>query len=83
MKRKIKPQGLAAVFASGEENSGRKIPKTSLEGAAVFGFLGFRFFVMFQNCPPSLNVLNKPVFIGEMLLGFSTWSLNFFLFCKF
>ena len=30
-----------------------------------------------------LNVLKKPVFIGRMLLGFSTWSLNFFLFCKF
>ena len=45
----------------------------------------FRVFVFFfscQNCP-HLNVLKKPVFIGRMLLGFSTWSLNFFLFCKF
>ena len=29
---------------------------------------------------PFLNVLRNPVFIGKMLLGFSTWSLNFFLF---
>lgn len=45
-----------------------------------------RLFFVFSDIlklPPLLNVLRKPVFICKMLLGFSTWSLNFFLFCKF
>ena len=43
------------------------------------GFLGF--FVVFSGVSkisPPLNVLRNPIFIGKMLLGFSTWSLNFF-----
>ena len=32
---------------------------------------------------PPLNVSLRPVFIGKMLLGFSTWSLNFLLFVNF
>ena len=37
-------------------------------------------FYPFTKLPPPPNVLRRPVFIGEMLLGFSTWSLNFFPF---
>ena len=56
--------------------------------AGLLGRVKFRFRVfcvsllIFQNCPP-VKVLRRLVFIGEMLLGFSTWSLNFFLFVNF
>jgi hypothetical protein len=42
------------------------------------GFIVFLFF--FKITPPLLCVMWRPVFIGKILLGFQTWSLNFFLF---
>ena len=36
-----------------------------------------------SKSPPPFFMCWRPVFIGKMLLGFSAWSLNFFLFCKF
>ena len=52
-----------------------------LSFSRVFSFLCFWFpFSKITKCPPSLNLLRRPLFIGKMLLGFSTWSLNFYLF---
>jgi hypothetical protein len=35
---------------------------------------------IFQNYPPPLCMLWRPVFIGKILLDFQIWSLKFFLF---
>ena len=58
------------------------------EGTARLVKIDFRVFVLslpfnLKIAPPPLFVLRRLVFIGEMLLGFSTWSLNFFLFVNF
>ena len=49
--------------------------------------IGLGFFLLYfsgvSKISPPLNVLRNPVFIGKMLLGFSTWSLNFLLFVNF
>ena len=93
-KKKIKEDGRRLVVFEKNKlvSSGWKFKKFQTGGAAPlveWGWffclgLGFFVFLFFENFkiapPPFLNVLKKPVFIGRMLLGFSTWSLNFFLF---
>ena len=81
--QKLKPEGAAwLVF--------EKKKKCQGWGAVALRKMGedrFRVFVFFflnvSKMPPPLNVLRNPAFIGKMLLGFSTWSLNFFLFVNF
>ena len=71
------------------QGGGEKFKPDEGKGAAGLVEIGlglgcfFCIFLIFQNYPLLLNVLRRLVFIGEMLLGFSTWSLNFFLFVNF
>ena len=81
LERKIQgPQGTIIQKPVGEAPSAG-----FLSGEKKMG-LRLGFFVFFSECCPNyppLNVLRNLVFIGKMLLGFSTWSFNFFLFVNF
>jgi len=78
--RKIQAGEGAAVL---EKMRGKRGGRRSLErdGFRVRVFF-FCIFLMFQNGPPPLCVLKTNIYRQKILLGFQTWSLNFF-FCKF
>ena len=61
-REKSNPRGWRLSLLQVKKTRGEKFQKTSWEGAAVFGFLGFRFFVMFQNCPPLLFELKTTIY---------------------
>ena len=76
---KFKSRGRGRLFG---------VRKFTSRGAAVWKGIGLGlgflyFFSDVVKITSSLNVLRNPVFIGKMLLGFSTWSLNFLLFVNF
>ena len=55
------------------------------EGKSFFFFrvrVSVFFLLKVSKLPPLKNQFSM-VFIGKLLLGFSTWSLNFFLFVNF
>ena len=67
----------------------RRRPPFSLSGEKELCFLGFLFFLCIFSCfkinPPCIKIAPPKnqfsmVFIGKLLLGFSTWSLNFLFF---
>jgi hypothetical protein len=67
-----------------EKRSGQKIGGVASVVRDRFRFRVYYVSPLFQNYPPPLCMLWRPVFKGKILLGFQTWSLNFFLFfCKF
>ena len=73
VEKKLKPEG------------GRLVLVEIGLGLGCFFFCFFLYFkiALHGSKLPPLKVLKRLVFIGEILLGFLTWSLNFFLFVNF